>query len=168
MNECYLRFWDGIAAQEDGVKLSLNDKLILTKSNPLIHCECQFSDAYAGISFSSTLRDGARGCRFKQIDYSKHPKRWKTLILPMTNEEEERAYAEAQRLDGKLYDLAGLATFNPLLHTVIKENPNRYWCSEADAELIKAAKKLGDDFIPSRYTPVGLFFTAFDWPETRK
>ncbi len=156
--DCKIRFYDALQECPESKKLTLEEKLILTKSNPLIHCEFQFSDRFLGISFSSTLRDGTKGCRFKQIDYTVHPERWCTMIVSMTDEQENQAYDRAQEIDGCQYDLIGLASF---AFDFIKQDPNKYWCSEACAELIKAAFGYDDNFVPYRFTPVGLFFEMY-------
>jgi hypothetical protein len=67
----------------------------------------------------------------------------------------------AQDINGKKYDLLGLGSFSSEL-SIIKPDPNKYWCSEACAELIKAAYFLGENFVPHKFTPVGLFFTLYD------
>jgi hypothetical protein len=56
--------------------------------------EFQFSTRYGGISFSSTLRDGVKGCRFKMIKYS-HPEYWDAVYVPVTVEQEDSMMAKA-------------------------------------------------------------------------
>ena len=62
--------------------------------------------------------------------------------LYMSNEQEDMAWAKAHELDGKEYDLVGLASFGTDWN-IIKEDPDKYWCSETCAELIKAAYAYG-------------------------
>jgi hypothetical protein len=146
-----LRFWNAKRAQKFGKPLEPSDMAVLLISNPLIHCEFQFSKSYARISFSSTLKKGAKGCRFLQIEYS-HPERWDTLWLPVTPEQEDAAYVKAQELEGKKYGFAELFGL---------PEPDKYCCSKAIAEVIKAAKKYSDDFRTNKMTPLDLFFEMF-------
>ena len=95
--DCRLRRWDARAAKKDGKKMTLIDIIILLRSK-LTHSEFQFSNRYYGISFSFTSADGANGARFKAIDYNKHPNRWVTDVIPMTDEQEDLAFQEACRM----------------------------------------------------------------------
>jgi hypothetical protein len=156
---CKIRTYNARQARLFGVKMTPTDNIVCLVSDPQTHCEFQFSERYKNISFSSTLTNGDKGCRFKDIGYS-HPEYWDTLILPMTDEEEDRAYARALELDGKLYDLIGVAGLASE-HNIIKQDPNKYWCSEAVAELIIAGKPRSLNFVPSFYTPRALFFEVF-------
>lgn len=63
----------------------------------LVHTEIMFSERYGSISFSATLEDGCKCARFKLIKYS-HPERWTTEEVPMTDEQEDAAFAKACRL----------------------------------------------------------------------
>jgi hypothetical protein len=156
---CRLRFYNAVRAEKFGKKLDAVDTLILRRSRPHVHCEFEFSERYGNISFSATLQDGSHGCRFKPIDYNEHPERWDTLWLPMTDEQEDRAYARARELDGKEYDLIGLLSFATALN-LIKPDPDKYFCSEVDGELIVAAYGL-TDFRCDEYCPTPLFFEMF-------
>jgi hypothetical protein len=158
--DCILRSYNAREAVRHGKALTAVDRMILMRSDPLTHSEFQFSDRFNGLSFSSTMQDGDDGCRFKAISYS-HPERWTTLIIPMDDDQEDRAMHRAQDINGKKYDLLGLGSFSSEL-SIIKPDPNKYWCSEACAELIKAAYFLGENFVPHKFTPVGLFFTLYD------
>jgi hypothetical protein len=140
------------------------DWLILKFSWPDTHCEFQFSAKYSNVSFSSTLRDGAKGCRFKQIDYTANPERWNTLIVPLTDEQEVAAFAKANEINGCEYDLIGLLHLETGL---AKTDPDKYWCSEAVAELLKAAGKFLVDS-PDQYTPAALFDEIFYWLSTNQ
>lgn len=168
--DCIIRFYDARQAELFGKKHDLIDELILSRSDPLIHVEFQFSERYVlvngevidlskcptvkkfGISHSSTMQDGANGCRFKDIDYSIHPERWVSLTLPSTDEEEDRAWLRAKELDGKPYDLFG----------AIYDNPNEWCCTEDVEELIVAAKpdwvRLLDPEREDLFYPTNLYF----------
>lgn len=157
--DCKLQFWNTRQAQKFDIKLTAAQRMILMRSDPLTHAEFQFSELYGGISFSSTLQDEFNGCRYKTISYS-HPEFWSTLILPMTDEQEDRAWKRAQEINHKPYDLIGLASFGTEWD-IIKPDPGKYWCSEACAELIKAAYEYDGSYIPHFYHPVGLFFEMY-------
>lgn len=156
---CKLRFYNAIRADKFGKKLTIIDRAILLRSNPHTHCEFQFSGRYDSVSFSATMLDGSNCCRFKDIKYS-HPERWDTLDLKLTAQQEDAARLKAFELEDKKYDLVGLLSFASELN-LIKPDPNKYWCSEADAELIKAALCCQNDFVPDKFTPTGLFFEMF-------
>ncbi|KKL48638.1 hypothetical protein LCGC14_2323490 [marine sediment metagenome] len=165
MSDCIFWSYDAVAAKDSGKDFSITDIAIMRRSARLIHTEFQFSrrhnpysgDRY-GVCFSSTLRDGAEGCRFESIDFTRHPKRWNRILLPMTNEQEDRAYAKAQALNGKKYDLIGLASFASSLN-IIKPHPDKLWCTEAVLELCKAA--YGWDITPHLYHPLSGFFEVY-------
>ena len=100
MANCYLQSYNARIAKAEGKKLSFIEKLILLRSDPHTHSEIQFSERYDHISFSATLRDGCKCCRFRQIYYHKHPNRWKTDVIPFNVEQEDMAWREACRLAG--------------------------------------------------------------------
>ena len=84
------------------------DRLILLRSKPYTHVEMKFP---TGWSFSSSNRDG--GCRFKGIDYDRHPQRWHKITLYFTKEQIWRMWLKAAtlvRLEVK-YDKRGIAGF---------------------------------------------------------
>ncbi len=81
-----------------GYKPTKIDRLIMLRS-PHVHTEISFSTRYGGISFSSTLRDGVKGCRFKMIEYS-HPERWDAVHLPVTAVDEARMFSKACSMAG--------------------------------------------------------------------
>ena len=159
MNNCKIRFKNVRRAVNSGYKLTATDHITLVKSDPLVHVEWQFSARHNHKSFSATMAGDDNGCRFADIGYS-HPLWWTTLILPMTDVQEDRAWAKAHELDGKDYDLIGLASFSTKWD-IIKPDPDKYWCSEAVAELIKVGYGYGDEFVPHFYHPVGLFFEMY-------
>jgi len=158
MADCIYWSYDAVAAKEGGKDFSATDIIIMRRSARLIHTEFQFSPRNNSESFSSTLRDGEKGCRFESIDYTKHPERWNKIVLPMTNVQEDVAYCRAEDLEGCKYDLIGLASFASSLN-IIKEHPDKYWCTEAVLELCKAA--YGWDIVPHHYHPLSGFFEVY-------
>jgi hypothetical protein len=156
---CKIRSYNARQAELFGKEMDLIDRLVLVKSDPLTHTEFQFSERYGCISFSSTLQDGSKGCRFKDISYS-HPEYWNTQWEEYTNDEEDRAYARAKALEGKEYDLMGAITFSPN-GNVLKNSTDKYWCTEAVQECRQAAGKQLLLIHPYRYIPRTLFFELF-------
>jgi hypothetical protein len=136
-------------------KITAVDRLIMQRSNPLVHTEWQFSQRYDQISFSATRADGSNCCRFSPIKYSSHL-RWVSQYLALSDEAEDMAYNKAKALEGKPYDLVGLASFVSSLN-IIKEDPDAYWCSEAVGELLKAAFDLVW-LKPAQYSPTTFYF----------
>jgi hypothetical protein len=86
MKNIRFRFYDASQAEKDGKKMTMIDRAIMLRSD-LTHSEIQFDENRGGVSFSSTMADGADGCRFMYIQYS-HPKRWRTLELMVSDSEE--------------------------------------------------------------------------------
>jgi len=80
-------------------KKTWTDRLIQIKSR-YTHTEIQYSDRYGGISASATMADGCNCFRFKMIDYTKHPLRWKSVIIPCTDEQEDLIWDEDCRMAG--------------------------------------------------------------------
>jgi len=69
-------------------KKTWTDRAIQLRSQET-HTETQYSPRYSNVSASATLADGCGCQRFKMIDYTKHPKRWKTIRIPCTKEQED-------------------------------------------------------------------------------
>lgn len=159
MDNCILRFKNVRRAVNNGYELTPTDHIILTQSDPLVHVEWQFSARHDKISFSATMAGDDNGCRFKQIAYS-HPDWWTDLVLPMTVDQEDRAWEKALELDGRPYDLIGLASFGTKWD-IIKPHDDKDWCNEACGKLVKAAYQYGDEFIPHFYHPVSFFFEMY-------
>ncbi len=90
-----------VRAMKFGYKPSKIERLIMLRSD-CTHMEFQFSTRYGGISFSSTLRDGVKGCRFKMIIYS-HPEYWDAVYVPVTTEQERNMFIEATELADARY-----------------------------------------------------------------
>lgn len=89
-----LNSFNALRAEMFGYVLTRTDKTILHRSSPETHNETRFSGRYGHISISSTLRDRAKCARFKMIGYS-HEAYWDTDDIPMTDEQEDRAWAKA-------------------------------------------------------------------------
>jgi len=168
MANCILYSYNARRAKANGKKLTFIEWLILWRSDPHVHSEFQFSQRYGGISFSATLQDGCKCCRFKQIGY-KHKIRWDDTIIPMTDEEEDRAWQEACRMaditpemletmrayfkeegcyygDNAIpYDILGqpchISKWN-----IWKPTKGKIWCSRAVNEVIIAGK--GEEAVP--------------------
>lgn len=165
-----LKFFDPRAAKAAyGRKYTLMDRLIMLRSE-LVHVEVVFSGRYGYISFSATLRDGCWCCRFKYIKYS-HPLQWRTVVVSMTNEEEDMAWQEACRMAGLPitwntiqwdygkglehnncfysrqaipYDILGQGCHISVTLKWWKSNPKKTFCSKACARLIYIAKGVSD------------------------
>ncbi len=159
MADCIAWSYNARRAEESGKPITPVQHVILTRSDPLVHTELQFSERHGKISFSSTIQDGDKGCRFKDIKYS-HPERWIKLILPMTDAEEDRAWRRAKVLDGAKYDLIGLASFGTKWD-IIKPDPDKYWCNEVVGDVVSYAYEYGTDFVPHFYHPVSFFFEMY-------
>jgi hypothetical protein len=142
-------------AKAAGYKATFTDWLISLRSNR-VHSEFLFSERYCDLSFSSTMKSGENGPRFKRIIYS-HPEYWDRQVIPMTDDEENKAYRFAEFLEKMefRYDLFGLLSFATPLE-IITPVRWRMWCSECVASLIQEAFP---DFngSPDELTPDGLY-----------
>jgi len=78
----------------------------------------------------------------------------------MTDAQEDRGYARAVEINGMPYDKIGVTSLATGWN-IIQPNPNALWCSEDVAEIIKAAYEYGDDFVPDKFAPLGLFFEMY-------
>ncbi len=96
--DCKIRSFNYIRAKLFGHKSTIIGELIARRSRPHIHNEFVFSERYKCVSCSATLADKANSVRFKFIQYSHEAERWDTDIVPMTDEQEDRAWAEACRM----------------------------------------------------------------------
>jgi hypothetical protein len=135
--------------------------MVLVKSDPMTHCTFQFSGRYNNISFQATVDTGVNGCQFKQIEYS-HPEYWNTLVVPLTDEQEDRAYQRATDINGCEYDLLGAIEASTENKPIIPRDPNKFWCSKAIADLLKAAGKFLI-FQTDQYLPTWLYFEVLFW-----
>ena len=160
MADCILRSYDARNAKKFGKKMTDVQKIIMIVSDPLAHTEFEFSERHDSVSHSATMQGDFNGARFLNIDFTEHPERWISLLLPMTDEQEDRGYNMAKVLDGMPYDTVGVTSLATSWN-IIKPNPNALWCSEDVAEIIKEAYGYGDDFVPDTFSPLGLFFEMF-------
>ena len=143
---CKIRSYNAVRAEIFGKKLTFVQRIILLRSQPHTHTEYQFSERYGGVSVSATLEDGARCVRGKKIAYSHLRERWDTVIVPMTDEQEDMAWAEANRLLGMPYDLIG-----QLCHTtkfnIWKPSKKKIWCSKTVGRLVYAGRPEFKEFL---------------------
>ncbi len=102
-----IRSYNYVRAELFGKKPETIDKVIGLRSRPHRHSEYEFSERYSKLSFSSTKQNGDNGARFKDIKYSHYLQRWDTVIIPMTDEQEDLAYQEAQDMESMPYDTTG-------------------------------------------------------------
>ena len=129
MSYVILRTFNAVRAKDFGYKLTITDRLILRRSPMHIHTELQFSSRHQNISFSSTMRDNANGTRFKNIEYS-HPEYWDSIVIQVTDAEEDKMLKKARAMLGMKYDLFGLLSFSTPLN-IINPSVNKTWCCEA-------------------------------------
>lgn len=123
----YLKSFNARRAVEFGYKLSFTDRLILMRSWIHTHTEWQFGPKYDKVSFSFTLKDEAKGARFKDIGYS-HPERWDHVCVPLSQEKEDMLYCRFSKMLGMKYDLIGLLGFTTKL-PLIRPNKSKRWCT---------------------------------------
>ncbi len=134
-----IRSYNYVRAEIFGKKPTLINKIVSMRSTPQVHTEFEFSDRYKNISFSATLKDKVKCARFKQIKYSHERERWDTIIVPMTDEEEDMAYYQAKLLEGMPYDLMGLLCHLTKLR-IWKPSKKKIWCTKAVARLVYKAR----------------------------
>lgn len=113
------------------------------------HSEAVFEIAYKQISFSNTMADGVKGCRFKYITYS-HPERWDTDIIPVSKENIIKRIRKACKLADvtpeQLYIWAKTARPGDILHG---PNHKKYdflgtaLSFVSRAKVVKSSKKKG-------------------------
>ena len=87
-----ITYWSFDPDGDPTYKKTYVDRLIQIKSQ-LTHSTKQYSPRYGGISCSATMAEGLNCVRFKMNDYTKHPKRWKKVIIPCTDEQEDLMFA---------------------------------------------------------------------------
>ncbi len=92
---CKIRSYNYVRAKIFGKKPTILGEIISWRSKPHKHNEFQFSKRHAEVSFSATTMGGYNCARFEDIGYSHEAERWDTVIVPMTDEQEDKAYAEA-------------------------------------------------------------------------
>ena len=139
MSACKIRSYNSVRAEIFGKKPTWVNRIISIRSKPQVHSEFQFSPRYDNISFSATMQDDVKCARFKQIEYSHEAERWDTVIVPMTNEEEDMAYLRAQTLEGMPYDLTGLLS-HATKWKIWKPSKKKIWCSKAVERVVSTGR----------------------------
>lgn len=123
------------------------------------HVELLFSN---GESFSSTARDPSvdlsgrvkpDGTRFKFIDYTKHPDRWRLLTLAATDDSEESIRQWCLKTLDARYDFWGVARF---VMPFLGQSTDKYFCSEVVTEALQVAGMLADVGKPYQFSPNAL------------
>ncbi len=135
MNICKIRSYNAIRAKIFGKDLTMTQRIILVRSKPHTHNEFQFSKRYNNISFSATKAEGANCARFKNIKYSNEDKWWDTIMVFMTDEQEDKAYREAEELEGTLYDLLGQLSHVTGLK-IWRPSKKKIWCTKTVGRLL--------------------------------
>ena len=146
------RFFDYKRSLELGRGKRVAGELIKYRSD-LTHSEFQFSSTYNLLSFSSTIEDAFKGCRFKLIRYRNDW--WKTVERVITVAQERDIWCNAHNINGKKYDLVGLLS-HATPWKIIRGHPDKFWCSENNAFITKPHIYTGDE---TEVTPDGLY----DW-----
>ena len=139
MSACKIRSYNAVRAKIFGKKLTVTQWVILRRSSLHTHNELQFSERYDNISHSATKMEGSNGARFKQIEYSHAGEGWDTVIVPMTDEQEDRAYKRAEELNGTPYDTIGQLSHITGLK-IWKPSEKKIWCTKDVGELIYISK----------------------------
>ena len=130
MSTVKFRFFNYEKAVALGRKKTFAGELIKHRSFPHTHSEFQFSAQYNHLSFSATIEDAFKGCRFKLIEYSHEW--WDTVEKEITPAHERLIWDSAHTINGKKYDLVGLLSFGTPWK-IIRPHRDRYWCSESNA-----------------------------------
>ena len=146
MSACKIRSYNYVRAALFGKKPTAMNRIIGLRSKPHSHSEFQFSERYDGVSFSATTMDSSNCARFKQIGYSHETERWDTVVVTMTNSEEDLAYAEAKKIEGTPYDIIGQLCHISKLK-IWKPSKKKTWCDKAVAAVVYAAKQKFKAFI---------------------
>jgi hypothetical protein len=125
------RGFDPIKAHKlTGYKITWTDRLILMRSK-LTHLEIQFLDRPNSPSFSSTMADGANGCRFKYISYS-NPEQWDTEILEVSDWEEAEMWSDACRMADVSVNWQYLPWQSATYHGIVQENKDVFYATLKD------------------------------------
>lgn len=136
-NDCLVtvkfRFFDYKRSLELGRGKTFAGELIKRRS-AFTHSEFEFSSTYNHLSFSATIEDAFKGCRFKLIHYRN--KWWRTVSWEITAGQEEDIWYNAHRINGKKYDLVGLLS-HATRWKIIRGHPDKFWCSENNAFITK-------------------------------
>ncbi len=153
------RFFDYKRSLELGRKRTFAGELIKRRSD-LTHSEFQFSPFFHDISFSSTIEDAFKGCRFKMIYYT-HAW-WRTIERQVSAEQELAIWFKAHSINGKKYDLWGLGS-HATPWRIIVPSRDRYWCSENNTFITKPAIYTGKR---TEITPDELYAWLKNHPQT--
>ena len=162
-----------------GKKPSGTDNIINLQSD-LTHTEIQFGANRNYVSWSATMADDCKCCRFKMISYS-HPIRWSTVEFSPSEAQEELMWRKAcamadmdsNWLEGLAvdpdgiwygteaieYDLKGLLSFK----TPIKPHRVKVWCTEGCFEVLLEAYPTILMFPMELLNPDDLDPTMGDW-----
>lgn len=127
------KFFDYKRSLELGRGRRVSSDIISLRSG-LTHIETKFSATYHHLSFSATIEDAFKGCRFKLIEYSHDW--WKTVHRLVTEEQEHDIWLKANSINGKQYDLVGLLS-HATPWKIIRPHWDKYWCSEVGAYITK-------------------------------
>jgi len=122
----------------------------------------QFSSDYNHLSFSSTIEDAFKGCRFKLIRYQNDW--WRTVERTITTAQERGIWYKAHSINGKKYDLIGLLS-HATPWEIIRGRPEKYWCSECNAYITKPYIYKGDK---TEITPDELYEWLLAHPQEEK
>jgi len=141
-----IRSYNYLRAKVFGKKPTFVNKLIAMRSSPHVHTEYQFSERFDNVSFSATKQDKCKCARFKDIQYSHEAERWDTVIVPMTDEEEDMAYLRAQVLGGMPYDLMGQICHVTSLN-IWKPSKKKTWCTKAVGEIVYSGRPDFKEFL---------------------
>jgi len=147
---CKIRSFNLDRAMAFGYKPTITQRVIHLRSKPHVHTELQFSERYNNISFSATLMNDDDGARFAGIEYSHEADRWDTVIVPMTDKQEDKVFNKALYMagciahyceDGKFYNIENVSDnikydlIGQLCHLtnlkIWKPNPLKTWCTKA-------------------------------------
>ena len=158
MSNIYAMYYYADQALLDGKELTHIDRIIKPFSL-LTHMQLWFSVRYDHKSCTSTMQGEPNGVKIIDTAYS-HPLRWVAQLIPMTDTEENAAWAWFVLHDGNPYDLKGAAATATGMH-IIKPSDAGYWCNEACMSAIKFAKGWGDDCKPDTQLPIHTFFDLY-------
>lgn len=171
MADCAIMSFNLARAKDFDYKPTFMDNLIAQRSWPYKHTEYRFSARYGCISFSATTADGANSARFKQIGYSHFYEFWDRVMIPMTNKQEDLAWAEACKLadlpinwmdnlvisPDKIYKGSKAIpydTFGQVCHIltweIYKPSEKKTWCTRGVCLVVCAARPSFAAFLQER------------------
>ena len=100
--------------------------------------------------FSASAPDG--GTRF--CVRSIQGEEWDYLDIPCSTKEENICLDYALQFDGARYDYKGIFAF--LGHTIFRENPSKWFCSEIVGAILQQIGRCGTEN-PSKLTPKDIY-----------